>query len=278
MVRAFVTATVAAFALTAQAALADEQVAGSGQVRATFSFDRRGEYKFTDLWLRIDRAGTTVFDEAVDIPTCQEPYCVPAGALEDSDTVRVRDLDADGEPEVLVDVFTGGAHCCFATEILRFDGSSYRARSRNWEDSGYRLADLDDDGRPEFSTSDARFADVFASFAESAFPIRVLAWSKGRFTNVTRQHTALIRTDAKRWKRAYHKRRNGNRSLGVLAAWTADQYLLGRRKQANRFLAHEQRAGRLRSAPGWKSGAAFARQLKHRLRRWGYQPAPVGRA
>jgi hypothetical protein len=149
MVRAFVTATVAAFALTAQAALADEQVAGSGQVSATFSFDRRGEYKFTDLWLRIDRAGTTVFDEAVDIPTCQEPYCVPAGALEDSDTVRLRDLDADGEPEVLVDVFTGGAHCCFATEILRFDGSSYRARSRNWADSGYRLADLDHDGRPE---------------------------------------------------------------------------------------------------------------------------------
>jgi hypothetical protein len=270
MVRAFVIATVAAFALTAPAALADEQVAGSGQVRATFSFDRRGEYKFTDLWLRIDRAGTTVFDEAVDIPTCQEPYCVPAGAFEDSDTVRVGDLDADGEPEVLVDVFTGGAHCCFATEILRFDGTSYRASSRNWADARYRLADLDDDGRPEFRTSDTRFAYAFASFADSAFPIRVLAWSNGQFANVTRQHAALIRKDAKRWKRLYHGRRHGNRSLGVLAAWTADQYLLGRRTQANRFLAREQRAGRLRSSAGWKSGTAFVRQLKRRLRRWAY--------
>jgi hypothetical protein len=107
-------------------------------------------------------------------------------------------------------------------------------------------------------------------FADSAFPIRVLAWSNGQLTNVTRAHAAVIRADAKRWKRTYHRRRDGNRALGMLAAWTADQYLLGRRKQANRFLAHEQRAGRLRSAAGWKSGRAYVRQLKDRLRRWGY--------
>jgi hypothetical protein len=98
----------------------------------------------------------------------------------------------------------------------------------------------------------------------------VLAWSNGRFIEVTRKHVALIRDDAKRWKRIYSRRRDGNRALGVLAAWTADQYLLGRRRQANRFLAREQRAGRLRSAAGWKSGRAFARQLTHRLKRWGY--------
>jgi hypothetical protein len=266
----YLTATMVAFAVATATALADEQVASSGQVTATFTFERHGEYKFTDLWLTIDRAGTKVFDAAVDIPACQEPYCVPEGVFRDSDTVHVRDLDADGEPEVLVDVFTGGAHCCSATEILRFDGTSYRASSRNWADAGYRLADLDDDGRPEFRTSDTRFAYAFASFADSAFPIRVLAWSNGQFANVTRQHAALIRKDAKRWKRLYHGRRHGNRSLGVLAAWTADQYLLGRRTQANRFLAREQRAGRLRSSAGWKSGTAFVRQLKRRLRRWAY--------
>ena len=35
--------------------------------------------------------------------------------------LTVRDLDGDGEPEVLVDLYTGGAHCCFYTVILRFD-------------------------------------------------------------------------------------------------------------------------------------------------------------
>ena len=260
----------AAFALTTTAAPADEQVASSGQVTATVSFERHGEYRFTALWLTIDRAGATVFDAAVHIPTCQEPYCVPAGVFRDSPTVRVKDLDGDGEPEVLVDVFTGGAHCCFATQILRFDNTSYRTRSHNWGDPGYRLADPDGDGRPEFRTADPRFAYAFASFADTAFPIRVLAWSNGQFIDVTRERAALIRADAKRWKRTYYRRRDGNRALGVLAAWTADQYLLGRRKQANRFLAREQRAGRLRSAAGWKSGRAFARQLKRRLRRWGY--------
>jgi hypothetical protein len=260
----------AAFALATPAALADQQVATSGPVTATFTFHRSGEYKFTDLWLTVERAGVKVFHEPVEIPTCQEPYCVPASIFQGSDAVRVADLEGDGEPEVLVDVFTGGAHCCFATEILRFDGSSYRTNARNWADAGYRLADLDDDGRPEFETADARFAYAFASFADSAFPIRVLAWSSEHFTNVTRRHTALISKDAKRWKQAYLRHRDGNRALGVLAAWTADQYLLGRHQHANRFLAREQRAGRLRSAAGWKSGPAFVRQLKHRLLRWGY--------
>jgi hypothetical protein len=266
----YVTATMVAFAVATAAALADEQVASSGQVTATLTFDRRGEYKFTDLWLTIDRAGTKVFDAAVDIPPCQEPYCLPGGVFQDSGTLRVTDLDTDGEPEVLVDVFTGGAHCCFATEILRFDGTSYRASSRNWADAGYRLADLDDDGRPEFRTSDTRFACAFASFADSAFPIRVLAWSKRQFANMTRQHAALIRKDANTLEAAVPQappRQPLARSTGRLDR----RPVPARTAQAgHRFLAREQRVGRLRSPAGWKSDAAFVRQLKRRLRRWGY--------
>jgi hypothetical protein len=99
----------------------------------------------------------------------------------------------------------------------------------------------------------------------------VLSYRRGRFSDVTRSHKALVRSDARRWKREYRKRRDGHRSLGVLAAWTADQYVMGRKHQAHRFLAGERRAGRLRSAfESWKSGGAFISQLKRRLRRWGY--------
>jgi hypothetical protein len=31
----------------------------------------------------------------------------------------VRDLDGDGEPEVLVDFYWGGVHCCFYTDVYR---------------------------------------------------------------------------------------------------------------------------------------------------------------
>jgi len=263
---------VAAFGLwAAPAALADEQVAASGQVHATFAFDEPKEYQYSDLWLTVRRAGQVAFDAPVDIKTCEEPYCSPAGVNQDEDALRVRDLDGDGEPEVLLDVFTGGAHCCSASWLLRWTGASYERSTRQWGNVGYRLSDVDDDGVPEFRSADDRFAYAFASYADSAFPVRVLSYRQGRFLDVTKRHKTLVRSDAKRWKREYRKRRSGLYFLGVLAAWTADQYVLGNKREAHRFLDAERRAGRLQSAfKAWKSGAAFIRQLKKRLRNWGY--------
>jgi hypothetical protein len=80
-----------------------------------------------------------------------------------------------------------------------------------------------------------------------------------------------VRDDAGRWRRVYLRRLDGPYALGVLAAWTADQYLLGRKRQAHRYLAAERRAGRLESVfPGGKGGRAFVRELKRKLRAWGY--------
>jgi hypothetical protein len=259
----------AASLIAAGPAAADEYTASSGQVAATFSFEQPADYEYTDLWLTVSRAGAIVFDDPLSILSCEEPYCVPGPVFQDGG-ITVRDLDGDAEPEVIADVFTGGAHCCMASEILRWDGTVYRPRERNWADVGYRLTDTDRDGLPEFKTADARFAYVFASFADSRFPLRILKYRDGTFTNVTRANKRLVRTDAAKLRREYRRRRNGSVSLGVLAAWTADQYLLGRRRAAHRFLKTEARAGRLRSFEGWPSGRAYIRVLKKRLRRWGY--------
>jgi hypothetical protein len=261
---------VAAFALAAAPASAEEYTAISGQVTATFSYDPAGNYEYWDLWLAVDRAGVTVFDEPLDIATCEEPYCMPGGEFADDGGVKVRDLDGDAEPEVIADVFTGGAHCCIASEILRWDGGRYRSREKNWADIGYRLTDPDGDGIPEFRTADTRFAYAFASFADSRFPIKMLSYRQGAFTDVTRAHKSLIRRDAKRLKREYRKRRGSGYSLGILAAWTADQYLLGNRRTANRYLRSENSAGKLRGDIISKSDGAYIRRLKKKLRRWGY--------
>ena len=112
-------AAIAALILAAPAS-AEQHTAASGQVSATFSYDPAGAYQYWDLWLTVDRVGVTVFDESLDISSCEEPYCMPGGEFADDGGVKVRDLDADGEPEVIADVFTGGAHCCVASEILRW--------------------------------------------------------------------------------------------------------------------------------------------------------------
>src|SRR5581483_10268931 len=76
--------------------------------------------------------------------------------------LTIRDLDGDGEPEILVDLYTGGAHCCYWTAILHYDGHTYRGTAELWGDPGYRLQDLDRDGRPELLTNDDRFAYQFS--------------------------------------------------------------------------------------------------------------------
>src|SRR3954465_13895629 len=91
-------------------ALADEQTASLGAVTATFSFERGDEYGYRDLRLEISPGGQGLFDDALSAEGCEEPTCSP-GAFE-GDSVMVSDLNGDGEPEVVVNLYWGGAHCC----------------------------------------------------------------------------------------------------------------------------------------------------------------------
>ena len=62
---------------------------------------------------------------------------------------RVRDLDG-GEPEVLVDLYSGGAHCCLSRLILRYDAGGEAVpldARRTGATTATRLVDLDRDGR-----------------------------------------------------------------------------------------------------------------------------------
>ncbi len=267
-------AFLAALVLTAvpATALAEsvEETAALGATEARFAYDRDGD-EVTGMMLTVVRAGEVVLDGPVAVAGCEEPFCLPGGH-HDRPSVQVVDLDRDGEPEVLLDVFTGGAHCCVATRLLRWDGSGYAAADHDWRDPGYRLRDLQGDGAPELVSADARFAYRFASFAGSAMPVAVWGLREGRLTDVTREHLDLVRRDAARWLRIWRGRRGdrGREALGVLAAWAADEYRLGHRAQVRRHLRVALRRGWLRGAPGWPRGERFIRELDRFLLRTGY--------
>jgi len=177
--------------------------------------------------------------------------------------VKVADLDGDGDPEVLVDTWSGGAHCCLTTRLLTWDGTGYQPKDIAWRDVSYVLRDADGDGRPELVGSDPRFAEAFTSFAGSAFPPRVLRVDKGATTDVTRAFGALVRADAKARLRTLRLARRHDDVRGDLAAYVADEYLLGRGSVGTAEVDRRRRHGQVRKD--------FKAYLLRRLKAWGYR-------
>lgn len=267
MLRSIVLSTLVAVVVVAAPATAgaETETASLGTVSATFSYTKVDDFQYDGLNVQITRGGAVAFDGVADAPDCEKPYCAP-GTSVDQKSLHVVDLDADGEPEVMVDLYTGGAHCCLIAEIFYWNGSGYATTTRNFADFGYTL-----DGGT-FVSGDARFGYAFASFADSAMPVRLLTFHAGTWRDVTRDHPETLRADAARWLKDYKKRRRGTRALGMLAAWVADEYRLGasHRAAANRFLTAELKAGRLHADQGWPHGKSYISTLKRRLKAWGY--------
>jgi hypothetical protein len=254
-------------ALFSARASAEEQTATSGDVIAVFSFDQPQDYQWENLHLTITRAGQVAYDAPVTARNCDEPYCAPGGA-DEAKSVRVQDLDGDGRPEVILDLFWGGAHCCHLAQVFNDAAGIYHQRAtRNFGDFGYRLKKLDADDLPEFVGSDFRFDYEFTAFAFSGSPVRVYNWRNGSFRQITRRFHAAIRADAGVWMHRYRRARRADEPQGVLAAWAADEYRLGHRSAALRFIRREIWLGKLSTMPRRQT---FVHHLDRVLRRWGY--------
>jgi hypothetical protein len=262
-----------ALLLLTAVARADTQTVGFGPTQATLTFAPISDPTGYDaMALSITRGGVPLVNEAPTVRGCQQPNCWPANGTE-ADSVKVADLDGDAEPEVVLDLYTAGAHCCFASIIYRFNGSSFDRLEHSFADAGYRLRDLDGDARPEFVSADTRFNYRFASFAGSANPLRVFSLEHGALRDVTRGFAADIRKDAARWWRIFQGRKHSaNREpLGALAGWVGDEYLVGNRASALRRLRHLARAGDLRGLPPYRSGTRYVTDIDGFLTRLGYR-------
>jgi hypothetical protein len=199
------------------------QTAKGGSVRATIRYippaDPTSDFR---VEMTIVRHGRTASVGRVP------PFDGHGGSSAQPVDLTVRDLDGDGEPEVVLDLYWGGAHCCFWTRVYHWVPSfrRYKWRTALWGDPGVELRVLAPTGRPEFVTANDAFAYEFTAFAFSALPIRTVRFDRGRFIETTTQHRLMIQSDAQRyWAAATDPNVDDNR--GLLAAWAADRCLLG---------------------------------------------------
>lgn len=160
--------------------------------------------------------------------------------------LKVQDLDGDKEPEVRLDYYTGGAHCCTYSVIYRYNpqrGNYYYIRYP-WGNSGYRLQDLNQDGILEFRSQDDSFSYAFASYAASGRPIQIWQYRQGKMINVTRRYPKFIYADAYRfWKLYQQGKSKGYETKGMLAAYLADKYLLDQERDGWQRVKHVYQEG-----------------------------------
>ena len=268
--------SVVLLACNASSACAGTYTAHRGAVRATLHWRSADNgLGYAAMKLTIERRGTTLVSRKPRprLRTCRYFGCGPLIGY--GKPLTLRDLDANGEPEVVYNAYSGGAHCCFVAQVWRFHGGRYKPRSHDFGNPGYRLTQAGHGPLVEWITADDRFAYAFTSFAFSGFPIRILHFRHGHFVEVTDRFRARVRRDAHRYWRSYRKLRHqtDGTQFGAISAWAADEYRLGRRRHARRVLRREARRGHLDgydSNGDDTSGRRFVRRLDRFLRRRGY--------
>jgi hypothetical protein len=256
-------AVVAAAAALPTASAAGDVNAGTltavgGSVSATFSWEA-GEGP-RNARLKITREGVTAFDAAIP-RVCGEQCSL---SYIDADDFQVRDLDFDGESEVILNA-DSDEPCCHILGIYdRQADGSYREFSKLFEFS-VRIEDFNRDGHAELRTSDTRIPGG---------PPRIFNYERAaagpRVTDVTRSFPGQIRDDAKLAKELLEIGKRPERSLAEVwvSEYVADQYLLGRGEVGLRLLDQQIERGVLGTA---REGKAFRKRLLRRLERFGYR-------
>jgi hypothetical protein len=229
-------------------------------VKATLSWSKGYGQLGLDPRVTITRDGIREVDHRRLKRLCQ--LCT--SIIRPRSALHVRDVDSDGYPEVIVDLFSGGAHCCWSTVVFVPKDGTYKARLAEWGNAGYRLDDLDGNGAPEFVTTDDRFSGTFTAYAGSYRPPMIFSLVGQKLLDVTRNFASLIGEDIAEIDKLLEQYRGeeGAELEGLIAARMADLALLGRSAEIGPYLDQARRRG--------DTDAGFKAALLKFLRNSGY--------
>lgn len=193
-------------------------------------------------------------------------------------SVSLTDVSGDGIPDGIVDIYTGGAHCCSVSAVAVSTGPSSWAKPIVEQWGGWAsLKDLGGNGVSEFLTTDTRFDYAFTAHAGSALPLVIKTVRGGRLVDVTTEYPAELQADADGWAKALDDaikdpptdegwaNRQYHRSL--LAALLADQLRLGQIDAAKASVAAAIARGDLNAGD---KDDVWDIDVGGKLQEWGY--------
>jgi hypothetical protein len=125
------------------------------------------------------------------------------------DPLSGTDVTGEGNPDLVFECYSGGAHCCFSTFVYDLGAEAREIQvTRDSNCSGY-FQDLDRDGVPEFLTCDDTFAYRYCPYAGSPAVEVVLRYDgdgryvpassefPGFYDQAIARHTALAEAAAR---------------------------------------------------------------------------------
>jgi len=116
-------------------------------------------------------------------------------------SITAEDLDSNGRKEILIETYSGGAHCCSSLYIGRIKGNSFKyIDTIYWGNCGFEIKDLNNDGRKEIIGCSDMFAYYFTNFADSRFPIVIYSFSNNRVHIANDEFDAVINKEIKEIK------------------------------------------------------------------------------
>jgi len=253
---------------------ASTETVTSGGLTATFTY--HGIYpQSRTSHLTISMSGQVLYDQVVRSAWCGNE-CSPNVIAGTRSVLHVVRPQAKGQLAVVLDLYSGGAHCCSVEQVFSFNASSrtFEKVERNFGDPGVRIVNLDVGGSVDFLSADDAFAYAFTDYAASGMPIEILSFTHHSFHNVTRSFPSLIAKDAHEWMRAFNAQSGGHYldTVGVVAAWAADEDMLGHSTAVTSFLSAQVQDGHLNGSlsPVEPSGQKFVIELQKFLRQHGY--------
>ncbi|MEM9539024.1 MAG: VCBS repeat-containing protein [Cyanobacteria bacterium P01_E01_bin.42] len=191
--------------------------------------------------LKITRQGKLYIDEFLKTRFSEESIQESQCEFYSIGLDQIRDLDNDGEPEILIRYHTRCAHCCAGLLIYHYNSCEdrYDVVYHAFGEVGYSelshtddlgLKDLDGDGILEFAVLDDRFY-----FSNRVLINAVWQYRQGQMRNITRQFPERLRSRAEAsWKEVLSLKDKTTANFyerGLIVAYLAYKYMLDERDE-----------------------------------------------
>lgn len=152
--------------------------------------------------------------------------------------ISLQDLDSNGIDEVIINTYSGGAHCCTNFIIYTWLNDKFiKTETGFLNGGGGSFEDLNRDGKYEFLTNNNAFLYQFSSYVGSFPPSLIYTFNQGQLIEVTKNYSEELRARLIDMEQALQSaQKDGYEINGILAGYVAQKILLGEYQEGWRFM------------------------------------------